>query len=55
VVAPDGLRARLRAIGNRLRYGSGSALENDYVETALVADLPVPTDRRRGGCVTRPG
>ena len=43
------------AVVGRLRYRSGSAFENDYVETALVADLPVPTDRRRGGCVTRPG
>ena len=31
--------------------GSGDPLENDYVETALVADLPFPVDQRRPGCV----
>jgi predicted amidohydrolase len=51
-VAPDGPRVQLRAIGTQLKHGSGSALENDYVETALVADLPFPPDRRRRNCLT---
>jgi len=51
-VAGDGPRDRLRATGDQLRYGSGSRLENDYVETALVADLPFPPDPRRPGCRT---
>src|SRR5205807_1583433 len=32
-VAPDGPRAALRHVGAELAPGSGSALENDYVET----------------------
>jgi hypothetical protein len=43
-VAPDGGRAVLRAAGNAL---PGS---DRYVQTALVADLPVPADRSRTGC-----
>ena len=42
--APD-----LLAIGDQLLQGSGSALENDYVETAVVADLPFPVDAAPGG------
>ena len=34
----------------RLAPGSGDRLENDYLETALVADLPFPVDRPRRGC-----
>jgi hypothetical protein len=49
-VARDRSRDQLRAIGAQLQYGSGSALENDYVETALVADLPFPPDPRRTNC-----
>ena len=51
-VTPDGSRASLRATGGKLAPGSGDALENDYVETAIVADLPVPPDRRRADCVS---
>jgi predicted amidohydrolase len=51
-VVPDGPRTRLRAVGARLEHGSGSRLENDYVETALVADLPFPPDPKRRGCRT---
>ena len=54
-VAPDGPRGRLRAVGSRLQFGSGSALEDDYVETALVADLPFPPDPRRPNCLTTRG
>jgi hypothetical protein len=51
-VTPDGPRDRLRAIGAALAPGSGSRLEDDYVETGLVADLPLPVDRHRRGCVS---
>jgi len=50
-VVGDRSRARLRAIGSELAPGSGSPLEDDYVETGIVADLPVPVDRRRPDCV----
>jgi hypothetical protein len=52
-VTADGPRAALRATGGALAPGSGSPLENDYLETAIVADLPLPVDRRRHDCVTR--
>lgn len=45
-------RGWLRRIGAELAPGSGSRIENDYVETAIVADLPVPVDRSRSGCAT---
>jgi hypothetical protein len=51
-VRPDGPRSVLREVGGRLAPGSGDALENDYLETALVADLPFPADGRRRGCAT---
>jgi hypothetical protein len=43
-------RSVLRRVGAELSPGSGSRLENDYLETALIADLPFPVDRRRLGC-----
>jgi hypothetical protein len=49
-VAPDGPRASLRAVGAALAPGSGAANEDDYLETALIADLPFPVDRRRPDC-----
>lgn len=49
-VVSDRSRKQLRAIGSQLAPGSGSRLENDYVETAIVADLPVPVDRHRQDC-----
>jgi hypothetical protein len=49
-VAPDGPRATLREVGAALAPGSGSALEDDYLETAIVADLPIPVDRSRPDC-----
>jgi hypothetical protein len=49
-VVGDRSRAALRRVGAELAPGSGSRLENDYLETALVADLPFPVDRRRAGC-----
>jgi glycerophosphoryl diester phosphodiesterase len=50
-VVKDGPRARLRRIGAALAARSGR-LANDYVETAAVADLPFPPDRRRRSCAT---
>lgn len=49
-VVPDGPRAALRRVGAALGPGSGSSIEDDYLETALVADLPFPPDGRRTGC-----
>lgn len=53
-VRGDGSRSDLRATGAALAPGSGSPIEGDYLETALVADLPLPPDPARGGCRTRP-
>lgn len=44
-------RAKLRATGAALAPGSHDPRENDYVETAVIADLPFPVDRTRRGCV----
>ncbi len=49
-VVPDGPRDALRAVGARLAPGSGDALENDYPDTAVIADLPIPVNPRRRGC-----
>ena len=49
-VVRDGPRNSLRQVGGELAPGSGSSLENDYLETALVADLPFPRDFKRRGC-----
>ncbi|MDQ6915705.1 MAG: hypothetical protein M3155_07845 [Actinomycetota bacterium] len=51
-VTPDAPRAALRATGDRLAPGSGDSLENDYVETAIAADLTFPPDPERGSCAT---
>ncbi len=51
-VRPDGPRDELREVGGRLAPGSGDQLENDYLETAIVADLPFPPDPSRAGCLT---
>jgi hypothetical protein len=51
-VVGDRSRAALRKVGDELAPGSGSRLENDYLETALIADLPFPVDRGQRGCVT---
>ena len=53
-VTRDAPRARLRATAKRLAQGSGDKLENDYLETALIADLPFPPDPNRRGCIRRP-
>jgi len=49
-VIPNSGRAKLRATGAKLDSGSGDPLENGYVETALIADLPFPVDRSRPAC-----
>lgn len=49
-VVADRSRAALRRVGNALAPGSGSRSEDDYVETALVADLPYPPDLHRPSC-----
>ncbi len=54
-VVPDGPRAGLRTVGAALAPGSRAPLENDYAETAIVADLPFPPDRTRPGCATASG
>ena len=51
---PDSSREALREVGARLAAGSKSALENDYLQTAIVADLPIPADPNRQACVTAP-
>ncbi|MDX6644126.1 MAG: hypothetical protein QOD76_2088 [Solirubrobacteraceae bacterium] len=51
-VVPDAPRAELRAFAAKLAPGSGDPLDNDYLETAIVADLPFPPDQLRGGCLT---
>jgi hypothetical protein len=48
--APDGPRDELRAVGAALAPGSGQPRENDYLETAVIADLPFPPDPRRPNC-----
>jgi len=53
-VTPDAPRAALRATQAKLAPGSGDRLENDYLETAIAADLPFPPDSRRRNCITRP-
>jgi hypothetical protein len=44
----DGPRASLRAVGAGLAAGGA---RHQYVQTALIADLPFPVDRHRRGCM----
>ena len=53
-VTPDAPRATLRATQAKLAPGSGDRLENDYVETAIAADLPFPPDPWRRNCISSP-
>ena len=53
-VTPDAPRAALRATQAKLAPGSGDRLENDYVETAIAADLPFPPDSWRRNCISSP-
>jgi hypothetical protein len=54
-VRRDGPRGDLRAVGEKLAPGSGDPLENDYLETAVIADLTFPRDRDRVGCAQQAG
>src|SRR5215213_2428371 len=54
-VRPDGPRDDLRAVGAKLAPGSRDPLENDYLETAVIADLTFPRDRDRVGCAQDAG
>ncbi|MBK8295102.1 MAG: hypothetical protein IPK93_10150 [Solirubrobacterales bacterium] len=45
-----GSRTKLRKVSERLAADSGSRLENRYIETAAIADLPFPPKRRRANC-----
>jgi hypothetical protein len=47
-VVPDRSRAALRGVGTALASDSG---RSQYVQTAVIADLPFPVDRTRTGCV----
>ena len=50
-VTPNAPRERLRATAAKLAPGSGDPLENDYVETAILADLPFPPRPDRANCL----
>lgn len=47
---PDAPRPELRADAEALLANSGDPRENDYLETAVVADLPFPPVPRRDNC-----
>lgn len=49
-VRGDAPRSELRATGDALAAGSGAPRENDYLETAVIADLTFPPDRHRPSC-----
>ena len=53
-VVPDAPRAALRAVRPSSPPGSGDPLENDYLETAVAADLPFPPDSWRRNCISSP-
>ncbi len=53
-VVPDNSRNALRAVEAKLAPGSGDRLENDYLETAIAADLPFPPDSWRRNCISSP-
>ena len=46
----EGGRPGLKAVAARMAPGSGDADENDYLETAVAADLTFPPDSRRPAC-----
>ncbi len=46
-----GSRDKLRVAAAKLAPGSGDDLENDYAETAVIADLPFPVQQNRRSCV----
>ena len=46
-VVGDRSRGRLRAVGDDLAAGTDNYR---YVQTAVIADLPLPADKHRAGC-----
>jgi hypothetical protein len=53
-VRADGPREQLEQVARELGPEGNGELENDYLETVLVADLPFPPRSRRPSCVSRP-
>jgi hypothetical protein len=53
-VVPDGPRASLARVADELSPDGNGPRENDYVETAVIADLPFPVDPKRVSCATGP-
>jgi hypothetical protein len=53
-VRPDGPRPDLERTSDALSAEGNGPLENDYLETAIVADLPFPPNPRRRSCATAP-
>jgi len=53
-VRADGPRPELERTSDALAAEGDGPLENDYLETAIVADLPFPPDPRRPSCATAP-
>ncbi len=51
-VRKDAGRAKLRKTGTALLAGSGKKMENRYLETAAIADLPFPPKKKRKNCVS---
>lgn len=51
-VRKDGSRAELRKTGAALLAASGKKMENRYLETAAIADLPFPPKKHRANCVS---
>ena len=51
-VRKDGPRSELRKTGAALVAASGKKLENRYLETAAIADLPFPPKKKRANCVS---
>ncbi len=49
-VVSDRPRPELRDVARDLAPGSGAPIENDYLETAVAADLPFPVDADRSAC-----
>ncbi|MBN8871030.1 MAG: hypothetical protein J0H66_14215 [Solirubrobacterales bacterium] len=51
-VRKDGPRAQLRKTGAALLAASGKKMENRYLETAAIADLPFPPKKKRKNCIS---
>lgn len=51
-VRKDASRAQLRKTGRALLAGSGKKMENRYLETAAIADLPFPPKKNRRNCIS---